>query len=212
MKLSKIFALLFGLIGLALAAGSVWLGLTYRNASPQLISPSKEVRQTVDAMLSEVCSGDYAAASQRILGNPKFGMTYTPEDPAEEMVWNAFRNSFSYELVGDCVSTEAGLSMNAKISFLELDSVTDGLNLRVQQILEQRIAEAQDVKELYDENHEIKEAVVMEALQIAVRDSIAQNSRLKTVEVTVSLIWRDDQWWVLPDDGLLSALSGGIAK
>lgn len=211
MKLSKIFAVLFGLLGVALAAAAVWIGLTYRDASPILLSPSNEARKTVEAMFEEACDGDYGAASQRILGNPRFGMSFVPENAAEEMVWDAFLSSFSYELLEDCFATESGLSMTARVSFLELASITGNLRQRTQLLMEQRIEEAESVDQIYNENNEFLESFVMEALHDAVRDAIDQDAQKKTVEVTVNLIWRDNKWWVLPDAPLLSALSGEIA-
>ena len=212
MKLTKFFAPLFGLLGLGLAVFSIWLGLTSKDAAPVLLSPSKDAQKVVESVLREACNGNYAAASQNILGNPQFGMDLSSEDPAVEMIWEAFRGSFSYTITEECFITEAGLAQKASVSYLELNSVTEGLKERIQQLLEERIANADRVEDLYDENHEIKEAYVMEALQTAVAEAIENNTRIKTVELTVNLIWRDSQWWVLPDDALLSALSGGIAK
>ena len=211
MKLSKLFAVIFGLLGMALAACAIQVALTYRSADPILISTPKNASQTADAMLREACSGDYAAASQRILGTPKFGMTYTPQGIPEQMIWEEFLGSFSYELVGECFVTEDGFAQNARISYLDLDSVTADLQARVQALLEQRVEEAQRPEEIYDENHELKESFVMEALQDAVAEAIAQNARITTVDVTVSMIWRNEQWCIVPNDGLLSALTGGIA-
>ena len=212
MKITKIFAMLFALMGLALAVCSVWLGFTSRNAEPVLVSPSKDAYKTAQAVLEEACSGNYSAVSQKILGNPQFGMRLTTEDPAEEMIWKTFQNSFSYTLIGDCFITESGLAQKASISYLDLDSVTEGLKERIQELLEEKTDNAEHPEELYDEHHEIKEIYVMEALQTAVAESVAGNVRYKTVEFTIHLIWRDAQWWVLPDDALLSALTGGLAK
>ncbi len=210
--LSKLFAVLFGLLGIAVAVCAIWVAFTFRSTTPMLLSPAKDAYKNVEAMLQEACSGDYAAASQRILGNPKFGMTYTPQDAAEEMVWEAFCSSFSYELVGECFTTDAGLSQKATITYLELDPITNNLQGEVQALLEERIAAAESMEELYDENNEFHESFVMDALCDVVRESVAKNYRTKTVEVTVNLIWREGQWMILPDAALLSALSGGIVK
>ena len=211
MKLSKIFALLFGLAGVALVVASVWVGLHYRDASPMLLSPSNEAKKTVVSMLEEVCAGDYGSASQRILGNPSFGMNFHAESPAEEMAWEAFTESFSYELKDDCFATDSGLSMTAKISYLELQSITYSLRERTQLLMEQRIASAESVEDIYNENNEFQESFVMEALQDALGEAIKEDARMETVEFTVNLVWRDNKWWVVPDAALLSALSGGIA-
>ena len=212
MKLTKIFAVLFGLIGLAVAVAAVWICLTFHDASPILLSPATEARKSVVTMLDAVCGGDYAAASQQILGNPQFGASYKPEDPAEEMMWNAFQSSFSYELEQECFSTESGLALNTKITFLELESITRNLRERTQKLIQERIDAAESMDQIYNEHNEFLESFVMEALEDAVSDAIAQDARFKTVEITVNLIWRDSKWWVLPDAALMSALSGEITK
>ena len=211
MKLTKVFALLFAMVGLGLALCSVWVGYTFRDASPILLSLSSDARKAVDAMLNDACSGDYGAASQRILGTPKFGMNLSTEDPAEKRIWETYLDSFSYELIGECFITEDGFAQKAQITCLELDSVTTGLKERIQVLLEERIATAERAEDLYDENNDIKEIYVMAALQQAVEENLAQKTRTKTVEVTVNLIWQGDRWWIISDGALISALSGGMA-
>ena len=80
-----------------------------------------------------------------------------------------------------------------------------------QLLMEQRIASAESVEDIYNENNEFQESFVMEALQDALGEAIEEDARMETVEFTVNLVWRDNKWWVVPDAALLSALSGGIA-
>ena len=49
--------------------------------------------------------------------------------------------------------------------------------------------------------------VLYEALDQAMRE----DARVVTAAVTVELVHRDGQWWVVPDAALLTALSGGLA-
>jgi len=120
MKLSKLFAGLFGLLGIALGGISVWLALSCTGMNPILLVPSEEARSRTEAVMDAACRGDYESASGMILGNPRFAMEGTPEDPVASMIWERFRKSFSYELTGECYATEAGLAQGIRVTYLEL--------------------------------------------------------------------------------------------
>jgi hypothetical protein len=48
-------------------------------------------------------------------------------------------------------------------------------------------------------------------LEDAVTQALAEDGKTVSREFTMNLIWQDDQWWILPEQDLLSAISGGIA-
>lgn len=88
--------------------------------------------------------------------------------------------------------------------------MTVNLKERSQTLLEQRVAEAVDVSEIYDENNEYREDFVMAVLRSAVEDALKEDARKMTVELTVKLSYQDGSWWVVADEALLDAISGGI--
>ena len=210
--LTKLFSVFFALLGLVVALMSVWGAFTFRNAPPMLVSPSEDAVNSLHSMLDSFCKGDYANASSKIYGSPDFGMDTVPNDPMEAMIWKQFRNSFSYELLGNFVSTESGLTHQVRITCMDLDSVTDPLKELVRKLIEERIATAEEMEQIYDENNDFKETFVMNALEDAVKESLSGTISTKSFDITVSLVWRDDQWWILPSGDLLSALSGGMTK
>lgn len=89
-------------------------------------------------------------------------------------------------------------------------SVTANLRERSQALLNQRVEEAEDVSEIYDENNEYRESVVMEALQEAVKAALQEDAETVTVSLTVNLKYQNGTWWVVVDNALLDAFSGGI--
>jgi hypothetical protein len=212
MKISKLFAGLFGIMGLAVAGCAVMLALDCRSAKPLLLVPPEAAQERTVAVMDAACRGDYDVAASMILGNPQFGMEGNSEDPVEAMVWELFCKSFSYTLEGPCYATEDGLAQRLTVSYLKLDSVTEHLRSRTQGLMEQRIIEAEDVSEIYNDNNEFKESFVMAALLDAARQAVREDADYVTVEITVNMIYGDGQWWLLPDTQLLSALSGGIMK
>ena len=77
-------------------------------------------------------------------------------------------------------------------------------------MLEERVAAAEDVSEIYDENNEYREELVMDVLYEAVEDALEEDARSMSMTVTVNLVFRDGKWWAVADEALLNAISGGI--
>jgi hypothetical protein len=66
------------------------------------------------------------------------------------------------------------------------------------------------VSEIYDENNEYREDFVMNVLYDATVAVLEENAKKQTCEVTVNLSYQDGNWWVVADEALLDAISGGI--
>lgn len=130
--------------------------------------------------------------------------------PLGILLWNAFLDSTEFALVGDCYTTDVGLAQNISFTYLDSASVTANLRERSQALLNQRVEEAEDVSEIYDENNEYRESVVMEALQEAVKAALQEDAETVTVSLTVNLKYQNGTWWVVVDNALLDAFSGGI--
>ena len=208
--MKKLLAVILMLIGLGLAGVTVYLGITNRNSEPVLLTPPDEPRGKVVAMMDAVCANDYKTATGFIYGTPDLGISREAADPVGVMIWEAFESSVSYELVGECYPTEQGLAQNVVLTCLDITSITDSLRTRSQQLLEQRVAEAEDVSEIYNENNEYREDFVMAVLYDAAKDAVREDARTMTVELTVNLRYQDDNWWIIADEALLDAISGGV--
>ena len=76
----------------------------------------------------------------------------------------------------------------------------------------QRVAEAEDPGEVYDENNDYREDLVMEVLQTAAREALQSDAREISWEITLNLVYENGQWWIMPEQTLLEAISGGILK
>jgi hypothetical protein len=90
---------------------------------------------------------------------------------------------------------------------LDIASVTEKLQERAQSLVNQKIASAENLTEVYDESGSFREELVTQILQQALQQCLTQDAETFTREVTVKLINRDGKWWVVPDPALLQALS-----
>ena len=212
MKVSKIIAALFGVAGVCAAALCVHLAFENRNAIPVLVEQPESAREQVEIMMEAVSRNDYAAASEVIQGNPVFGADRAPADAVSGLIWDAFVESVSYELVGDLYATDSGVAQNIKVTTLDMGSVTANLKERSKELLEQRVADAEDPDEVYDENNEYREDFVMQVLYDAAVEALKADAKMMEHEVTINMIYENGAWLIVPDSSLLNAISGGVLK
>ena len=210
--IAKIIGLLFILVGIVVAGFTVEVAKKNLDSIPVLLAPVEEAEAQAKALMEAVAQGDYNAAETFILGNPKLGVDRDPADTVGIMIWNAFVESYSYEMVGDCYATDSGIAQNVKVSFLDISSVTKNLRERSQVLLEARVAEAVDVDEIYDENNDYKEEFVMAVLKDAVTDALQEDAKMTGTEFTMNLVYRDGNWVVVSDSALMAAISGNVVK
>lgn len=202
----------FAVLGFCAIALGLVLAMGNRDAKPVLLTSPDAARTQITQTMDALCEGDYETAGKHLYGKPDLGMDREAGEPVGNLVWDAFVQSLSYELSGDCYTTDTGLAQNVVIRGLDIDSVTATLGDRSQALLEERVEEAKDPSELYDENNDFREDLVMEVLYEAAQQALEQDAAEKTWEITVNLVYENGQWWVLPETALLQAISGGILK
>ena len=128
------------------------------------------------------------------------------------LLWEALEESRSYEMTSECYATDTGLAWDVKLECLDLTSVTSVLRERSQALLELRVAESEDISEVYDENNEYREEFVMDVLYDAAQQALEQDARNTTYSFTLNLVYANGEWWIMPEATLMEAVSGGILK
>lgn len=201
---------LFGILGILLALTGIMLALSNREASPILAKQPEAARNQVTTMLDALCQGEYDTVSDCLYGTPNLGMGGEAADEVGQLFWNALRQSFTYEILGDFHATDSGVALDVSISAMDLSATTAKLGDRATAVMEKRIADAEDTSDIYDENNEYREEFVMDALYTAAREALAQDAETITWELTLNLVYENGQWWIMPESSLLKAISGGI--
>ena len=201
-----------GLTGIVAGALAIHISLRYPGEKPILLEQPEAAIGQVTAMMDAICEGDYETASTYFLGMPSLGSAEAPENVLGAMLWDAFLRSTEYELTGECYATDLGLAQDVSFTYLDTASVTANLRQRAEALLNQRVEDAQDVSEIYDENNEFREELVMEALQEALQAALAEDARTVTVTLTVNLKNQNGQWWAVMDTALLDAFSGSSRR
>lgn len=210
MKTKKVLSFLFALLAIALAGFTLWVTRDALGASPVLMVPPAAAVETADAVLAAVCRGDYDAAQAKMFGSPDLGVGREPADQVGVLLWDAFVDSTSYTLVGDCYATDSGVAQDVTFTCLDLSSVTATLRERAQTLLVERVEAAEDADSIYDENGDYREDFVMNVLKDVTKDALKEDAEYIQKELTVNLVYKNGQWWVVADQALLSAISGGV--
>lgn len=211
MKIARVFAAVFGIIGAVLMLGTVVLCLVSLDEPVKMAQVPTDAVACSEEMMEALASGDYDSAASLLYGQPDLGVDHIPTDDVGAMVWAAFVDSISYEFAGDCYATDSGIFRDATVTTLEIPSVTENLSTRAHALLTARVEAAEDMTELYDEENNFREELVTQVLHEAMEQAIREDARTVTRDVTLKLIYRDGQWWVVPDQALLQSITGGVA-
>jgi hypothetical protein len=212
MKNFRVFSVIFVFLFLQLTAAALLICFSPISRQPILLSPSKEATQQSVEMLDALCRGDYTAAEQYLLGQPSLGADRPAADEAGRLFWDAFVESLSYEIQGPCLATDSGLAQTVAISYLDIDATSTTLRQRSEALLASRLANSKNTYDVYDGNNNYREDVVMEVLCQAVADALQEDAVYRTVTVTVNMVHSNGQWWIVPDNDLINAISGSVTQ
>ena len=208
MKIARFFSVIFAVFGFLLLFGSIGLCFMSLDAPVRIRELPREAVAVSEGFAQALNDGDLSGAAQYVYGQPDLGAEGTPADPETAAVWNAFLDSISVSYTGQCQAGESGLYRTASVTVLDIAAVTEKLPERAQALVNQKIASAEDLTEIYDESGNFREELVPQILQQAVQQALEQDAKTLTRETTVKLINRDGKWWVVPDAALLQAISG----
>lgn len=208
MKNRNFISAILACLGIAVAVTGVVLSAAYFNEEPILMEQPEQAKVTANAFMSAVCACDFEQASQMIQGTPSLGIDRESNDLVGKVFWDAYWESTEFELVGDCYATDIGVAQAVSLQCLDIDDVSELLRERSMYILQERIAQASDTSEIYDENNEYREDLVMSVLDQAARE-ILDEAEMVTVDLTIQMCFEDGQWKIVADKELIDAIFFG---
>lgn len=211
MKFAKTCSMIFAAVGAALMLGTIVLCLFSLDAPVEMIGMPKEAMACAEEMMDALAEGDFASAAQRMYGQPELGAEGIPSDAMAAQVWEAFLESISYEFVGVCYAEDSGIYRDVSITALDIQAVMESLPNRVSALAAQKMEAAEDMEALYDESGHFRPELVQEVLQEALDQALEDTASTVSYDATLKMIHRDGKWWVVPDQALLQAISGGVA-
>lgn len=208
MKIARFFSVMFAVLGSLLLVGSMGLLLLSRNSQVRVLEIPQGAVDCSESFAQLLNSGDPAAAAQLMYGQPDLGLVWTDSDPETAMVWAAFTSKISFAYTGKCYVTENGFARDASITTLNVVESIRKLPEYTQDMINQKIASASELAEIYDEEGRFHQELADQILQNALNQALTQEVQTVSRDVTVKLVNRDGKWWIVPDQALLQALSG----
>ena len=208
MKKQKVISCCFGVLGVILAVTALMICLTQRETEPKLIGGAPGAESCAQAMMEKLNSGDFQGASHYLLGSPSLISGTRQMERAARLLWDAFASGLRATPQGACYATVSGVAQDYTLSSLDVPQMLEQLKQYAPMVLESRVEAAEDMSQVYDENHEYREDFAQSVLEEAAREVIAASSPTEAT-VTVHLTNQDGRWWVVPDEALLRAISGG---
>lgn len=208
MKIARFFAVIFAVIGMVLLIGSMGFFLLNRNAEVRVLELPREAVAVSEDFAKALEGGDLEAAAQLMYGQPDLGVQGIPENPETALLWEAFCGSIQLELSENWAVEKGSLVRSGSITHLDVSTIVGKFPERAKSLLDQKIASAQSLAEIYDEQNNFREELVEQILREALQQTLAQEGETVTREVTIKLVNRDGRWWVVPHQNLLQILTG----
>ena len=201
---------LFFIFGVISTAVSVTATLFFGDKPSVLLEVPESAPACVESLMDCICAGKGSQAEQFLYGSPDLGIDDPPADEVGRLVWNAFLDSTSYELLGDFYATETGLARDLRITALDVPLVVESLSPLAHDILLSRLEDAEEYSLIYDENNHFRESFVSDVLRTAAQQALESNAPYKESTIALHLVFYGGEWFVVPDTALLSAISGGL--
>ena len=205
------FNLFYGFLSVLFSGGAMLLCLLATSVGTLVASPSGDPQETVAGFFEALCAEDYDSAYSYLSGYTDLGLANTPSDPVGQAMYDALRESFSYELYGACV--EDGLSAHQEVLFtyLDLTAIAPDVEKETMDVLSDFV-KTRPRSALYDSSNQYLPEVAQEAYSTAVRTVLADaRSYYTTTGLQLALEYVDGTWLIAPNQNLLSAITGGAA-
>ena len=203
---ARFFPLLFALL---ISAAAMLLSIMGLYNGTVYAKPSGDPAQTVTLFFDDLCAGRYDAACEQLRDYADLGLGETPSSAAGRRVYDALRESYAYELVGEPETKMLDAVQKLRFRYLALPSIEADVAAETQRQIE-AIVESSDPNEVYDADRHYRPEVAERAYLAALDAVLAHAEKYYTEEeLTLSLTYTGGRWQMLMSPELLRALGGG---
>lgn len=180
-------------------------------AGTVICRPTGDPAAVAESFFSAIVSGDYDSAYARLGDYADLGLENVPENETDALLYDRLRQSYAYELVGECVTD--GLTAKQQVSFhsFRIADIGPEVEEKTAENIEQFVS-THLRQDIYDENDNYLPSVVTDAYAAAVRSVLDHAEDYTAANTfTVTLEFSGGEWRVITNPELLKALLGGIA-
>lgn len=205
--ITGILLLAAALLCAAAAAGTAFF---CRGRSPVNLTALPDPAETLRAFFDAVCEERFADAYALLDSCDGLGLENEPEDAVAALLWDSLRASLRWE-AGECRVEGTEAEALVTLRFLDLPEAMRDLGAEVNDQLAERVREAVRAEEVYDENGQYRQELVLALYREAVEARLSAGSLPEREEdFTIRLRYTDSAWHIVPDAALYAALSGGV--
>ena len=209
MKKRRILAAFFGILAAAGAAVTLMLALTARGRQTMMLKEDPRVMACAQNFLDKLCDMDLEGASAELLGAPELNMV-SDQDGVKKILWDRYWGGLEAILEGKPYAQGSFLTVNARITYPDMDAVIRQMGELTQTRLRQRVDEAENVSEVYNTDGGYRQEVLDEVLVQAARTAAEQTTAVCEKSIALKLAYDGEDWKIIPGKDLRSLLSGDL--
>ena len=169
---------------------------------------SGDPRETIVLFTESLKNGDYHTADSLLLKGASLGLNRTPDSEEEALLLAALKASWDFAPYGECTITQRSAWQQMRVQHLSLTALDAALQERSKEVLS-GLVRSLPMTEVYDENGEYLPSLAETAYRKALRDVISHAEDYYTYTgITLELRESNGTWLIVPDERLISVLSG----
>lgn len=209
MKKRRILAAFFGILAAAGAAVTLILALTAPGRQTVMLREDPRIMTCAQSFLDKLCGMDLEGASAELLGEPELKMD-SDQDGVEKILWDRYWGGLEGNLDGEPYAQGSFLTVNAQITYPDMDAVIRQMGELTQTLLQQRVDEAENISEVYDMDGGYRQEILDEVLIQAARTAVEQTTAVREKSIALKLAYDGENWKIVPGKELRSLLSGDL--
>lgn len=212
MSKKTLSVILWAAAGLILAMATLGVAIYGTRTAPSIRMDQSIVLDAAEEALTCARSGDYAALSQLLYGNPDLGEPLPETDDAKSMIWQAYLDSIRWNLATECRPVDSGVAVDVAIRCMDISAVTEALQTVAPERMVQLAKEKTKDEEIYDADRNYLPAFVEEVLRSATAEVLSGTIPTEVRYLTLQLVRSDNSWKIVPTEELMHFLSGYVAE
>lgn len=211
MKKKTLSVLLWAAAAVILTVATISTAIYGTRSTPAIRMDQSVILDVAEEAMIYARSGDYAALSQLLYGNPDLGQAPEKTDEAQSMIWHAYLDSIQWTLAESCVPTDTGVTLEVNLQCLDISSVTTALQTLAPARMEYLAKQTTEESDIYDADRNYLPEFVAEVLRSATEEALAQELQTLERTLTLELTRVDGSWQIVPTEELMHFLSGFVA-
>lgn len=208
MKKRRVLAGLMGALAAVGAVLTLQLGLTAPGKETAVLKMDPRVMEQAQGFLENLSTLDLEGASAYILGCPKL-TAGQEEEGLEKLLWERYWQGLSCSAEGAPYAKDGNLAVDVRVSYPDIAAMTRQAGILAEQLLQQRVDQAESVSEVYD-GQGYRQEILDEVLLQAVETAAERVTQTRERNVVLELTYEAGNWWVVPGNELRDLLSGAL--